>query len=259
MGRDIIRVRDLRVQFGSRVVLDGVNITVREGEIYTIIGKSGSGKSTLFRSILMLQEFSGTIEIMGENIGQLDECQKNTIRRQCGVMFQAASLFTSLTVGENIAAVLNENVKLPQWLKDRIVRFKLSLVGLDEDVYYQYPSELSGGMRKKAALARALALDPQLLFLDEPTSGLDPVSAEEFDKTIRQLNRELGITVLMVTHDLDSFFNLTDRACVLGNKKVLAEGKPFDIIDLDDEWIRKVFHGERGRRFHQWNRRQSTL
>ncbi len=252
-----MEVRDVTIRFGDRIVHDKVNITVKKGEIYSIIGKSGSGKTTLFRAILMLQRFEGSIKLMGEKIEELDEDGKNRLRKQCGVMFQAASLFTSLTVGENLAVVLNENVKLPKSVAEKIIRFKLSLVGLDDDVYGFYPSELSGGMRKKAALARALMLDPRLLFLDEPTSGLDPVSAEEFDNTIKYLNKSLGITVIMITHDLDTFFNVTDRACVLGDRKVLAEGKPFDIIHLDDKWIKKVFFGERGRKFQLWNQRQT--
>ncbi len=260
MGRDIIlRVKNLSINFKNRVVHKNVNLHIERGDIYSIIGKSGSGKSTLLRAMLMLENFEGEITISGVDIKNASEEKRNKIRKKCGVMFQAASLFTSLTVGENISVYLNENVKLPKRLVDKIVRFKLSLVGLDDHVYTMYPNELSGGMRKKAALARALTLDPELLFLDEPTSGLDPVSAEDFDKTIKSLNRLLGITVVMVTHDLDSFFNVTTRACVLGDTKVLAEGTPFDIIRLDDEWIKKVFYGERGIKFQIWNQRQSLF
>ncbi len=254
MGGNIIEVRDVTVRVKNRVILDRVRLTIGEGEVYSIIGKSGSGKTTLFRAILMLQPFSGSIKLMGEEISDLSEEKKNRLRKQCGVMFQAASLFTSLTVGENLSVMLTESVKLPSEVVEEIVRFKLSLVGLESDVYGFYPSELSGGMRKKAALARALMLDPAVLFLDEPTSGLDPVSAEEFDRTIRDLNRSLGITVVMITHDLDSFFGVSTRACVLGSGKVLAEGRPFDIINLEDEWIKRLFLGERGRKFQKWNR-----
>ncbi len=257
-GNIVIEVKNLNISFKRKTIHKNVNISVNRGDIYSIIGKSGSGKSTLLRAMLMLQKFEGSIIILGTDIGKACDEKKSMIRRQFGVMFQAASLFTSLTIGENIAVSLNENVKLPKRMVEDIVKFKLSLVGLEDDVYYLYPSELSGGMKKKAALARALILDPQLLFLDEPTSGLDPVSAEDFDKTIRQLNKLLGITVVMVTHDLDSFFNVTTRCCVLGDKKVLAEGTPFDIIKTEDEWIKKIFFGERGIKFQKWNQKRDS-
>ncbi len=256
---NIVEVKDVTIKFGDKIVHDRVSISIKESEIYAIIGKSGSGKSTLTRAILMLQEFSGSIRVFGQELSTLNDDEKDLIRKDYGVMFQAASLFTSLTVGENIAVSLRENKFLPSKLIESVVKFKLSLVGLDSDVYYLYPDQLSGGMRKKAALARALALDPKLLFLDEPTSGLDPVSAEDFDNTIRELNRLLNITVIMITHDLDSFFNICDRACVLGDKKVLAEGRPSDIMNLNDSWIKKVFYGERGRRFIEWNRKHALL
>jgi len=255
MAGDIIKVRDLRVSYGSRVVLDGVNMSVKEGEIYTILGKSGSGKTTLMRAILMLERSKGLIEVMGVDLNKANSEEKERIKRSYGVMFQAASLFTSLTVGENVAVPLKENTKLDNDMICEIVRFKLSLVGLDDDVFGLYPYELSGGMRKKAALARALVLDPKIIFLDEPTSGLDPVSADDFDRTIVELNKLLGITVVMITHDLDSFFGISDRACVIRDKKVLAEGEPYDIIHQDDKWLKKLFFGDRGRKFTQWNQR----
>ncbi len=258
-GNIIIRADNVSIGIGKKIIHENINISIEQGSIYAIIGKSGSGKSTLLRAMLMLQDFEGSIKILGVDIKRASEKKRNEIRKHFGVMFQAASLFTSLTVGENIASPLNENVKLPKKTVEKIVKFKLSLVGLDEDVYCMYPSELSGGMKKKAALARALVLDPELLFLDEPTSGLDPLSAEEFDKTIKNLNRLLGITVVMVTHDLDSFFNITTKACVLGDKKVLAEGAPSDIMNLEDEWIKKVFYGERGIKFQIWNRKQDSF
>ncbi len=257
-GNIVVDVRNLSIRLKNKVVHENINLSIKKGDIYSIIGKSGSGKSTLLRAMLMLQDFEGSIKILGIDIKSADNRSKNLIKKSCGVMFQAASLFTSLTVGENISVMLNENVRIPKFLVEKIVKFKLSLVGLEEDVYYLFPSELSGGMKKKAALARALVLDPQLLFLDEPTSGLDPVSAEDFDNTIKNLNRLLGITVIMVTHDLDSFFSVTKRACVLGDKKVLAEGTPSDIMNLDDEWIKKVFFGERGIKFQLWNQKQDS-
>ena len=255
MGRDVIKVRNLRVSYGNRVVLDGINITVGDGEIYSILGRSGSGKTTLMRSILMLEKSEGAIEVFGVNLNEATEIERERIQRSFGVMFQAASLFTSLTVGENIAVPLKENSKLKWDVIVEIVRFKLSLVGLEQDVFNLYPYELSGGMRKKAALARALVLDPKIIFLDEPTSGLDPVSADDFDRTIVQLNKLLGITVVMNTHDLDSFFGISNRACVLRDRKVLAEGVPYDIMRQRDEWLKKLFYGSRGRKFTRWSQR----
>ncbi len=253
MDGDIIVVRDLKVSYGKRVVLDGVSITVKKGDIYTILGRSGSGKTTLMRAILMLENSLGKIEVLGVDLNSAREFEKEKIKKSYGVMFQAASLFTSLTVGENVAVPLKESAKLDWKTVEDIVRFKLSLVGLEQDVFNLYPYELSGGMRKKAALARALVLDPKIIFLDEPTSGLDPVSADDFDRTISELNRLLGITVVMITHDLDSFFGISKRACVLRDKKVLAEGKPYDIMKQDDEWLKKLFFGERGSKFTRWN------
>ncbi len=255
MARDIIKVRDLKVSYGDRVVLDGVNISVKDGEIYTILGKSGSGKTTLMRAILMLEKSKGIIEVMGTDLNKANDNERELIKKSYGVMFQAASLFTSLTIGENVAVPLKESATLSKDIIFDIVRFKLSLVGLDEYVFNLYPYELSGGMRKKAALARALVLDPKIIFLDEPTSGLDPVSADDFDRTIVELNKLLGITVVMITHDLDSFFGISNKACVISDKKVLAEGSPYDIMKQEDEWLKELFFGNRGRKFIQWNQK----
>ena len=255
MVRDIIKVRNLKVSYGNRVVLDEININIKEREIYTILGKSGSGKTTLMRAILMLEKSKGIIEVMGVDLNKANRGERELIKRAYGVMFQAASLFTSLTIGENLAVPLKENTNLNNDIVFDIVRFKLSLVGLDDYVFDLYPYELSGGMRKKAALARALVLDPKIIFLDEPTSGLDPVSADDFDRTIVELNKLLGITVIMITHDLDSFFGISNRACVIRDKKVLAEGSPYDIMRQDDEWLKKLFFGDRGKKFTQWNQR----
>ncbi len=255
MVRNIIKVRNLKVSYGNRVVLDEININIKEREIYTILGKSGSGKTTLMRAILMLEKSKGIIEVMGMDLNKANREERERIKRAYGVMFQAASLFTSLTIGENLAVPLKENTNLNNDIVFDIVRFKLSLVGLDDYVFDLYPYELSGGMRKKAALARALVLDPKIIFLDEPTSGLDPVSADDFDRTIVELNKLLGITVIMITHDLDSFFGISNRACVIRDKKVLAEGSPYDIMHQDDEWLKKLFFGDRGKKFTQWNQR----
>ncbi len=203
----------------------------------------------------MLEKSKGIIEVMGMDLNKANREERERIKRAYGVMFQAASLFTSLTIGENLAVPLKENTNLNNDIVFDIVRFKLSLVGLDDYVFDLYPYELSGGMRKKAALARALVLDPKIIFLDEPTSGLDPVSADDFDRTIVELNKLLGITVIMITHDLDSFFGISNRACVIRDKKVLAEGSPYDIMRQDDEWLKKLFFGDRGKKFTQWNQR----
>ncbi len=255
MDGHIIKIRNLRVGYRNKLVLDGVNITVNKGDIYTIMGRSGSGKTTLMRAILLLEKSEGSIEVLGVDLNKASEKERERIKKSYGVMFQAASLFTSLTVGENVAIPLLENTKLKwQVIKD-IVEFKLSLVGLERDVFELYPYELSGGMRRKAALARALVLDPEIIFLDEPTSGLDPVSADDFDNTISRLNKLLGKTVVMITHDLDSFFNIATRGCVIRDKKILVEGEPSEILQAEDEWLKKLFFGIRGRKFTRWSQK----
>lgn len=247
MKKAIIQVENLVTRFGDNVIHDGINIKVNEGEIYGILGKSGSGKTTLLREMIMLQEpAEGKIEIFGHNLHTLNPENLQALRRQWGILFQFGALFTSLTVAENIAVKLKEYTHISDSLIKDIIAIKLKMVGLELKTAAMYPSELSGGMVKRAAIARALAMDPKLLFLDEPTSGLDPISAEKFDDLIIQLKNLLGLTIVMVTHDIDTIFTIVDRIAVLGDKKVLAEGPIDDVAKSDHPFIREFFGGNRG-------------
>ncbi len=246
MKRALIQVRDLVTQFGERVIHDGVNLTIYEGEIYGILGGSGSGKTTILRELITLQHpKSGKIEVLGQDISKAPHEAMRKLRNKWGVLFQFGALFTSLTIGENIAVKLKEYTRISDSLIKDIIATKLEMVGLDLSVASLYPSELSGGMIKRAALARALAMDPRLLFLDEPTSGLDPISAEQFDNLIVQLKNLLRLTIVMVTHDIDSIFSVVDRMAVLGDKKVVAEGSINEVAQTDHPFIRQFFGGNR--------------
>ncbi|MCK5508194.1 MAG: ATP-binding cassette domain-containing protein, partial [Desulfobacterales bacterium] len=221
MSKIVITVSDIVTRFGKNVVHDGVSLNVRQGEIYGLLGGSGSGKSTLMKEMIMLRRpQSGEIRVLGQNLLTITRADATMLRRQWGVLFQGGALYSSLTVKENIGITLKEYTDLPLKLIQDIVRLKINMVGLPEHAADLYPSELSGGMVKRASLARALAMDPKLLFLDEPTSGLDPSGAEAFDNLILKLREVLGLTVLMVTHDLDSIRTVVDRLAVLGEKKV---------------------------------------
>ena len=247
--RDIVlSARDVTVAFGSKVVLDNLNLNIYRGEILGFVGASGTGKSVLMRTILrLLPRRSGSIEILGQNFDELDESQRNSLDMRLGVLFQQGALFSSLTVKENIQVPMREYLDLPKSLMDELAHLKIKLVGLAADAADKYPSELSGGMIKRAALARALALDPDLVFLDEPTSGLDPIGAAEFDDLIARLRDTLGLTVYMVTHDLDSLFSVCDRIAVLGKKRVMVEGTIDDMLAYDDPWVQSYFKGKRAR------------
>jgi phospholipid/cholesterol/gamma-HCH transport system ATP-binding protein len=244
----ILSVKDLTVGFGEKIVLDKLNLDIYRGEILGFVGASGAGKSVLMRTVLrLLPRRSGNIEILGADYDAVDDLQRMTLDTRLGVLFQHGALFSSLTVKENIQLPMREYLDLPQWLMDELAYLKIELVGLHPDAADKYPSELSGGMIKRAALARALALDPDLVFLDEPTSGLDPIGAAEFDELIAQLRDTLGLTVYMVTHDLDSLFSVCDRIAVLGQKKVLVEGTLDDMLAFDDAWVQSYFRGKRAR------------
>ncbi|MEX2695508.1 ABC transporter ATP-binding protein [Rhizobium mongolense] len=247
--RDIVlSARDVTVGFGPKIVLDKLNLDIYRGEILGFVGASGTGKSVLMRTILrLLPRRSGTIEILGQNFDKLDENQRNALDMRLGVLFQQGALFSSLTVRENIQVPMREYLDLPKSLMDELAHLKIRLVGLAADAADKYPSELSGGMIKRAALARALALDPELVFLDEPTSGLDPIGAAEFDELIARLRDTLGLTVYMVTHDLDSLFSVCDRIAVLGHKRVMVEGTIDDMLAYDDPWVQAYFKGKRAR------------
>ncbi|NLS15758.1 ATP-binding cassette domain-containing protein [Rhizobium sp. P40RR-XXII] len=248
-GRDIVlSAQDVTVAFGPKVVLDKLNLNIYRGEILGFVGASGAGKSVLLRTVLrLLPRRSGKIEILGEDYDTLSEPERNQLDMRLGVLFQQGALFSSLTVKENIQVPMREYLDLPQEMMDELALMKIRMVGLAADAADKYPSELSGGMIKRAALARALALDPDLVFLDEPTSGLDPIGASEFDELIARLRDTLGLTVYMVTHDLDSLFSVCDRIAVLGQKRVLVEGTVEDMLACDDPWVQSYFRGKRAR------------
>jgi phospholipid/cholesterol/gamma-HCH transport system ATP-binding protein len=243
----IISVRNLTVGFGDHLVMDGLDLDMYRGEVLGFVGASGAGKSVLTRTILgLIHKRSGTIEAFGYDLDKLTPHDRLLIGERWGVLFQEGALFSSLTVRQNIQAPMREHLKLSQTTMDGLAAQKLALVGLPEDAADKFPSELSGGMTKRVALARALALDPEIVFLDEPTSGLDPISAGEFDDLIGTLQKTLGLTVFMVTHDLDSLFAICDRVAVLGHGKVIAVGKIELLLRSDDPWLKAYFHGKRG-------------
>jgi len=243
----IIRVRGLTTQFGRSVIHDGLDLDVMRGEVMGIVGGSGTGKSVLMRSIIGLNTpKSGTIEMFGQNTSGLKMSEREAIDIRTGVLFQDGALFSSMTVAENIMAPMREHTDLPLQLMLEIVALKVSLVGLPQDACGKFPSELSGGMRKRAGLARALALDPEILFLDEPTAGLDPISAAAFDSLIGSLQRTLDLTVMMVTHDLDSLLAICDRIAVLVDRRIII-GTVKALMREDHPWIRNYFHGPRAR------------
>jgi phospholipid/cholesterol/gamma-HCH transport system ATP-binding protein len=243
----VVRVRGLRTRFGAQVVHDGLDLEVRGGEVFGIVGGSGAGKSVLLRCILgLLRPERGEIEVLGQEIGRLSERERYDLQARQGVLFQDGALFSSLTVAENIQTPLRERLRLSQDLLRQLTKLKLDLVGLPHDACHKYPAELSGGMRKRAGLARALALDPEILFLDEPTAGLDPIGAAAFDRLIGGLQRSLGLSVVMVTHDLDSLAAICDRVAALVDKRAVV-GTLEELRNLDHPWLRAYFGGPRGR------------
>lgn len=248
-GSDIIlSVHDMHVRFGSNVVLDGLDLDVRRGEILGFVGASGTGKSVLMRAILGLTpRQGGRISIFGHDLAAADEDERIQIDMRMGVLFQHGALFSALTVAENVEVPMREYVQLPPKLMRELAIVKLEMVGLKPTDGDKYPSELSGGMIKRAALARALSLDPDIVFLDEPTSGLDPIGAAEFDELIAKLRDTMGLTVYMVTHDLDSLFTVADRIAVLGEGKVIAAGPLSVMLEHDNAWIKSYFRGKRAR------------
>jgi phospholipid/cholesterol/gamma-HCH transport system ATP-binding protein len=244
----IISVSNLTVGFGERLVLNGLSLDVRRGEILGFVGASGAGKSVLTRTIIgLMPKRSGRIEVMGVDLDTVGEEQRREIERRWGVLFQHGALFSSLSVRENIQFPVRELMKLSDRVLDEMTYAKLTMVGLKPEVADRYPSQLSGGMIKRVALARALALDPEIVFLDEPTSGLDPIGAGDFDDLVRTLQRTLGLTVFMVTHDLDSLYTACDRIAVLGDGKVIAVGTMDDMLASRHPWLQSYFHGKRAR------------
>jgi len=241
----ILKVENVVTRFGKNLVHDGIDLHVNEGEIYGFLGPSGCGKSTLMREVIMLEHFhSGSIELLGEKIEKIRRRAAQQLRLQWGVLFQSNALFTSLTVAENIALPLKEYTKLSAESINDIVAFKIDIVGLKQGDGQLYPSQISGGMKKKAALARSLAMDPKVLFLDEPTSGLDPISAREFDTLIMKLRDLLNLTVIMVTHDQISINTTLDRMAVIDNKKIVAEGTLAEVKKIKSPFIERFFAQE---------------
>jgi len=245
----VIRVHDLTNRFGAQVVHEHLDLDVRQGEILGVVGGSGTGKSVLMRSIIGLQQpASGEIDVFGESMGDRSAAQAKDVRRRWGVLFQNGALFSTLTVAENVQVPIREYYPaIDQTLLDEIASYKIVATGLPAESSNKFPSQLSGGMRKRAGLARALAIDPELLFLDEPTAGLDPIGAEAFDALIKNLRDLLGLTVFLITHDLDTLHAICDRVAVIADKKVVAVGTIDELLALDHPWIQEYFNGPRGR------------
>jgi len=244
----VIRVRGLCNRFGDHVVHQDLDLDMLRGEILGVVGHSGTGKSVLLRTMVGLQQpVAGSVEVLGRSLWNLDDAKRRARQRQFGVLFQGGALFSSLTVLENVALPMIEHMRLARAQAQRLAAMKLALVGLPAAVGHQWPASLSGGMVKRAALARALALDPEFLFLDEPTAGLDPVSAAAFDQLIKTLRDALHLTVMLVTHDLDTLYAVCDRVAVLSQKTVRIADRLDVVTRQDDAWIQAYFHGPRGR------------
>jgi phospholipid/cholesterol/gamma-HCH transport system ATP-binding protein len=248
VSADIIEVKGLCNRFGDFVVHENLDLSVKSGEIIGVVGGSGSGKSVLMRSILALNKpQAGRIQVLGKNALATDPISRNFIESNTGVLFQNAALFSSLTVLDNVMVPLREHSTLPEAVMIELALIKIQLAGLAVEAAYKYPSELSGGMRKRAGIARALALDPELLFLDEPTAGLDPIGAAGFDQLILSIQKALGLTVFLITHDLDTLYTICDRVAVIADRKVLVNAPIEKVAAFDHPWIQEYFHGPRGR------------
>lgn len=248
MEEIVIELKNINTKFGRKVIHRDVNLSVQRKEIFAIVGGSGSGKSTLLKEMIaLLRPFSGSIKILGQEIEDFSEESNLWLRKRIGVLFQGGALFSSLTVLENVTLPIKEHTHVPKTLINEIALLKIALVGLPLESAALYPSELSGGMRKRAALARAISLDPELLFLDEPTSGLDPVSASAFDELILHLKNSLGLTVVMVTHDFDSLWRISDRVAILGDKRIIAVGPMKEISTMSEPIVKELFQGPRAR------------
>jgi phospholipid/cholesterol/gamma-HCH transport system ATP-binding protein len=244
----IIEVRGLRNQFGAQVVHENLDLDVYRGEILGVVGGSGSGKSVLLRSIIGLNRpAAGSVKVFGEEVTEMSDQRRSEIERRCGVLFQNGALFSSLTVAENVMVPLREHHDVPQALMERLAALKIALAGLPADAGAKYPAQLSGGMVKRAALARSLSLDPEILFLDEPTAGLDPIGAAAFDQLILTLREALGLTVFLITHDLDTLYTICDRVAVIAQKRVLIADTLDKVERFDEPWVQEYFQGPRGR------------
>lgn len=251
----VIKVRGLRNQFGSHVVHDNLDLDVYRGDILGVVGGSGTGKSVLLRSIVgLIKPAAGKVTVFGKTLSELSDREREQVDRQMGVLFQHGALYSSLTVKENIAFPLIEQLGMPRAKAEELALMKLFLVGLTEVAADRYPSELSGGMVKRAALARALALDPGILFLDEPTAGLDPIGAAQFDELVKTLRDALGLTIFLVTHDMDTLYTACDKIAVLSEKKVLISAPIEEVKQVDNPWIQEYFNGPRGRAAYESNK-----
>jgi phospholipid/cholesterol/gamma-HCH transport system ATP-binding protein len=247
-GEILLSARGVTVGFGGTTVLENLSLDLYRGEILGFVGASGAGKSVLLRAILgLVPKQEGNILMFGKDLGKLNEAERMLIDMRQGVLFQHGALFSALTVLENIQVPMREYIDLPRKLMDELALLKIELVGLPRDAANKFPSELSGGMIKRAALARALALDPDIVFLDEPTSGLDPIGAADFDELVAKMRDTMGLTVYMVTHDLDSLLTICDRIAVLGKKHVLVEGTVDDMMKSEEPWVKSYFQGKRAR------------
>lgn len=247
-GDFVLEGHDLAMVFGNKKVFEGINVGIRQGEVLAIVGGSGSGKSTLMRQLALLQTpTSGSVTVFGTTVSNMDEFSVNALRRRLGVMFQHGALFGDLTVLENVSVPLQEHTDLSLPLIEQVAMLKIALAGLEPDAAALFPSQLSGGMRKRAAVARGIALDPAVLFLDEPSSGLDPISADAMDELVLQLKDTLGLAVILVTHDMDSLWRVADRILLLSDGKVAAEGTIHELVDSSNEVARQFFHSRRGR------------
>lgn len=247
-AENLIEVRDLLSQFDDRTIHEGLNLDVVRGEVLGVVGGSGTGKTVLLNSIIGLKEpEGGSVRILGHDRATMTEADEADVERRTGVLFQQGALFSSLSVIENVASPLVEHTRLSADVIRELAEMKIAMVGLKPEAHHLKPAELSGGMRKRVGLARALALDPELLFLDEPTAGLDPIGAAAFDALIRQLSDDLGLTVFMITHDLDSLYAITDKVAVLAEKGIVAKATVQELERSDHPWIREYFLGPRGR------------
>jgi len=244
----LISVRGLRTQFGDHVVHDDLDLDIRRGEILGVVGGSGTGKTVMMNAILgLMTPAAGEIRLNGRLFSEMSTAERRRVDSRWGVLFQNGALFTSLNVLENVMAPLREHVDMPISLMEEIAGMKIGLAGLQPEAATRFPAELSGGMRKRVALARALALDPEILFLDEPTAGLDPIGAAAFDSLVLELSRALGLTIMMITHDLDSLYAICDRVAVLADKRVEVVAPLRELLDHPHPWIQEYFHGPRGR------------
>ncbi len=244
----LIEVRGLLSEFGDRVIHENLDLVVERGEVLGVVGGSGSGKTVLLNSIIGLKEpEDGSVKILGYDRATMTEDQEADVERRTGILFQHGALFSALSVIENVASPLVEHTRLPKDVIRELAEMKIAMVGLKPESHHLKPAELSGGMRKRVGLARALALDPELLFLDEPTAGLDPIGAAAFDDLIRRLSDDLGLTVFMITHDLDSLYAITDKVAVVADKRIVAKATVQELERSDHPWVREYFLGPRGR------------